>query len=76
MTMTIATQLPGPKAAHPNLNEEAMVVDEAPEPSPVELDGVTIRWAKIEQLRQQIAAGSYSVSSHEVASRMIDAMMR
>lgn len=76
MTITTPAPLPGPQAAHPNLNEEAMVVDEATEPPPVELDGATIRWAKIQQLRQQIAAGTYSVSSLELASRMIDAMMR
>jgi flagellar biosynthesis anti-sigma factor FlgM len=41
----------------------------------VEMDGSAVRWEKIARLREQIAAGTYRVSSQEIAGKMIDAMM-
>ena len=43
----------------------------------VAIDGpANVRWEKIESLRADIAAGTYRISSIEIASRVIEALAR
>jgi negative regulator of flagellin synthesis FlgM len=64
-----ATSAPAEQADQTNLSSTSGVIAQA-------LEGSDVRTEKVAALQQAIASGSYSVSSSDVASKMVDSLLK